>query len=209
MLAVLVCIWVYRAARGSVTVRSLPVDYAFAAYAALSLLAATFSFDPVSSLQASKKLLLLLVPYLLVSSVRRKSSVEALVIVLIVMADVGALVGLWQYQFGELGDLNSRIRGFMGHYMTYSGLLMSVGVLAIAQALFYERHRAFALGRLRAHQCRVGTHADTKRVDRFAARDRRPRVSQEQEVVAARAGRGGRRSSRLAARCRAPRRVVL
>ncbi|GMR22112.1 MAG: hypothetical protein BMS9Abin37_0440 [Acidobacteriota bacterium] len=148
VLAVLVCVWLYRAFQGALTVYPLPVDRPIALYAGSSLLAALFSFDPAFSLHASKKLLLLVVPFMLVSTVRRSSSVETLVLVLIVMADIGALVGLWQYQFGDLGDLNHRIRGFMSHYMTYSGLLMGVGILAFAQLLFRDRYRAFLISSL-------------------------------------------------------------
>lgn len=144
VLGVLVAIWLIRILRGSLAFASLgKADRPIALYVALSVLAATFSIDPVLSLHASKKLLLLVVPYLLVSTVRRKSSVETLVLLLILMADIGALLGLWQYRFGELGDLNHRIRGFMSHYMTYSGLLMGVGVLAFAQLLYRGRYRGF------------------------------------------------------------------
>jgi O-antigen ligase len=65
------------------------------------------------------------------------------------MADVGAIVGLWQYRFGELGDIDHRIRGFMSHYMTYSGLLMGAGALALAHVLLSgsgARNRSFFLG---------------------------------------------------------------
>ena len=148
VLAVLVCAWLYRVVQGALTLYPLPVDRPFALYGGLSLLAALFSFDPAFSLHESKKLLLLVIPFMLVSMVRRKSSVESLVLVLIVMADIGALVGLWQYQFGDLGDLNHRIRGFMSHYMTYSGLLMGVGILAFAQLLFRDRYRAFLISSL-------------------------------------------------------------
>ena len=145
VLAVLVCVWLYRVLQGTLTVYRLPADRAFALYAGSSLLAMLFSFDPVFSLEASKKLPLLVVPFMVVSTVRRKSSVETFVLVLIVMADIGALVGLWQYQFGELGDLNHRIRGFMSHYMTYAGLLMGVGILAFAELLFRDRYRGFLI----------------------------------------------------------------
>ena len=146
VLAVLLCIWAYRVVRGELSFPRLAMNKPLALYALLSFAAALVSFDPALSLQASRKLLLLMVPLMLVSSVRHTRSVETLVLVLIVVADIGALVGLWQYRFGELGDLDHRIHGFMGHYMTYSGLLMSVGTFAIAGLMFRCRHRGFFLG---------------------------------------------------------------
>ena len=148
VLAGLLVVWLYRLRRGELILPSLGIDRPFALYAGLSLLAASFSFDPALGLQASKKLLLLVVPYMLVSTVRRSESVEALALVLIVVADIGAVVGLWQYRFGALSDLDHRIRGFMGHYMTYSGLLMGVGMLALALLLFQRRYRGFLVASL-------------------------------------------------------------
>ena len=145
VLGALVAVWLVGVLRGSLTVSTLPVDRPLALYVGFSVLAAVFSIDPAFSLQASKKLLLLVVPYLLVSTVRRKASLETFVLILILMADIGALLGLWQYRFGELGDLNHRIRGFMSHYMTYSGLLMGVSILAFAQLLYRGRYRGFLI----------------------------------------------------------------
>ncbi|TDI39371.1 MAG: O-antigen ligase family protein [Acidobacteria bacterium] len=146
VLAVLLCIWAYRVARGELSFPRLSMNKPLALYALLSFAAALVSFDPAMSLHASRKLLLLMVPLMLVSSVRHTRSVETLVLVLILVADIGALVGLWQYFFGELGGIDHRIHGFMGHYMTYSGLLMSVGIFAIAGLMFRGSHRAFFLG---------------------------------------------------------------
>ncbi len=145
VLGILVLIWVYRIATKQVALVHLPIDIPILLYAGLSLTAALSSFHPIVSLAASKKLLLLLVPYLLVSSLRRKETLSSLVIVVVVMADLGALVGLWQYRFGTLGGLNDRIHGFVGHYMTYAGLLMAVAVLATAHALYVKKHRGFLL----------------------------------------------------------------
>ena len=77
-------------------------------------------------------------------------------VLLVAVADVGALLGLWQYRFGALSDINHRIHGFVGHYMTYSGLLMGVGLLALAGFLFSSprsRHRWFFLGSFFLIEC--------------------------------------------------------
>jgi O-antigen ligase len=143
VLAAVLVVWGYRVSRGEARLVSLPFDAPFTAYAGFSLAAAFFSFEPAASLVASKKLLLLLVPYLVVSTVRRTDVLERLVLVLVAMADVSALVGLWQYGLADSGGLEHRIHGFMGHYMTYSGQLMAAGILALALLLFRGRHRWF------------------------------------------------------------------
>lgn len=148
VLGILVLLWAYRIATRQVALVHLPIDIPILLYAGLSLTAAVSSFHPIVSLAASKKLLLLLVPYLLVSSLRRKETLYSLVIVVVVMADLGALMGLWQYRFGALGGLHHRIHGFVGHYMTYAGLLMAVAVLATAHALYVKKHRGFLLASL-------------------------------------------------------------
>ena len=143
VLAGVLVLWGYRLWRGEAQLVSLPFDLPVAAYAGFSVTAALFSFEPTASFVASKKLLLLLVPYLIASTVRKTEILERLVLVLVAMADVSAVVGLWQYAFGELGDLQHRIHGFMGHYMTYSGQLMASGILALALLLFRDRNRWF------------------------------------------------------------------
>lgn len=148
VLAAVVLTWLFLAWKGAVSFVRLPIDRPLLLYAATSLVAAAMSFDPAASLFASKKLFLLLVPYVLVSVIRKKETLEQLVLVLVGMADIGALVGLWQYRFGDLGDLDHRIRGFLGHYMTYSGLLMGVSVLALGLLIFRGKHRPFLIGSL-------------------------------------------------------------
>jgi O-antigen ligase len=149
VLAATVLLWLYLAWRHQASILSLPFDVPFALYGTLTLCAAAFSFDPALSLPATKEILLLVVPYLLVSTIRRMETLESLVLVLVLISDVGAFLGLWQYRFGNLGDINHRIHGFMGHYMTYSGQLMGVSILALSLLLFSgrrARHRWFLLG---------------------------------------------------------------
>lgn len=148
VLAATVLVWLYLVSRRQASIRFLPFDVPIALYGAATFGAAWFSFDPAVSLPATKEILLLVLPYLLVSTIRRRETLGSLVLLLVLISDVGALLGLWQYQFGSLGDINHRIRGFMGHYMTYSGQLMGVSILALAGLLFSgkgARHRGFLL----------------------------------------------------------------
>lgn len=149
VLAVLVLLWLYLVSRDVARAQSLPFDLPFSLYAGFTLGSALYSFDPRASFPATKELLLLVVPYLLVSTLRKRETLESLVALVVAVADIGALVGLWQYRFGDLSDINHRIHGFVGHYMTYSGLLMGAGLLAFAGFLFSgprSRYRWFHLG---------------------------------------------------------------
>lgn len=150
VLAFVFCLWLYQLATGKVELARIPLDWPLALFALFSIVSATVSFAPGESFAAIRKLALLAVPYLLVSAIHRDPArtLERLVVVLIVVADVCALFALWQYFFGDLGDIHHRIRGFMSHYMTFSGLLMGVSVLALAELLFTRRRRVFLLGSL-------------------------------------------------------------
>ena len=143
VLATLICIWFVLLNRGRFHWVSLPINKPLALYAGLSLLAAFFSFDPMFSLHESRKLLLLIVPYFLVSTINQTNHVERLIWLLIIVADLSAILGLWQYHFEGHNDLDHRITGFMSHYMTYSGLLMGVSGFALSQLLFGRKHRVF------------------------------------------------------------------
>lgn len=144
VLTFVVMLWCYHVATGKLELVRLPLDAPIAAFAILSLAATAFSFDPATSLSATKKLVLLVVPYIVVS-VLRPSSASVMVTLLIGVGDLAAILGLWQYFFGDLGDLHHRIRGFMSHYMTFSGQLMAVGTLAMAELFLGRNRRFFAL----------------------------------------------------------------
>lgn len=148
VLTFVLLLWLYQIATGKQAFLRLPLDIPLVAFVAFSLLSALFSFDPLSSLVDIKKLLLFAVPYLIVSVIHRVSTLEKLVLLLIGVADLAALFSLWQYFFGELGDINHRIHGFMSHYMTFSGLLMGVGILALAELLFRGKRKLFLAGSL-------------------------------------------------------------
>jgi len=148
ILSVVLALWLYNLATDRLDFIRLPIDGALAAFIVSSLLSALFSFDPWVSLVDVKKLALFAVPYLVVSTIRRESTFETLILLMIGVADLTALLSLWQYFFGELGDINHRLQGFMSHYMTFSGLLMGIGILASALLIFQGRRRILLSGSL-------------------------------------------------------------
>jgi len=113
------------------------------AYAAITLLATAFSPDPRTSLMACKQMVLfLLVP--LTYRFARGANAQTMVTVIVSFAAAAAAVGIFQYGVLHYDNLGQRPQGTLGHYMTYSGLLMLVIGTALARILFGERDRLWA-----------------------------------------------------------------
>jgi O-antigen ligase len=111
-------------------------------YAALTLLAAGFSRDPIASLIDSKQLLLLLlVP--VVYDFARGARARTLLTVIITIGAVSAMVGLVQYAILNYGS-ERRLQGTLSHWMTYSGTLMLVICAAASRLLHDQRDRGWA-----------------------------------------------------------------
>ena len=113
-----------------------------AAYAGLTVVAATLSLAPITSLADSKQLLL----FLIVPAVYRLArGPKALTIatIIISMGAASAIIGIVQYGILEYDNLGRRPQGSLTHYMTYSGLLMLVAGMAAARVLFHDRDRTW------------------------------------------------------------------
>jgi O-antigen ligase len=116
-----------------------------ALYAGLTLVSAVFSPQPRVSLIDCKQLVLFaLVPmtYGLITSQRARTMVTVILSFGAASAAYGIMV---QYAWLHYDNLGRRPQGTLGHYMTYSGLLMLVIGLALARALFAKRDRTWAL----------------------------------------------------------------
>jgi O-antigen ligase len=114
-----------------------------ALYAAISLVSTAFSPDPRTSLMADKQMVLfLLVP--LVYRFATGTHAMTLVTVIISFAAVSAVVGIVQFGILHYDNLGRRAQGTLGHYMTYSGLLMLVIGTALARVLFGQRDRLWS-----------------------------------------------------------------
>src|SRR5256885_1956583 len=112
-------------------------------YAALTLVSTAFSPDPRASLMACKQMVLfLLIP--LTYRFARGSNAQTMVTVIVSFAAAAAAVGIFQFGVLHYDNLGQRPQGTLGHYMTYSGLLMLVIGTALARILFGERDRLWA-----------------------------------------------------------------
>ena len=143
LLTVVLALW----AAVVVTGRVRPVVPFFfvplAAYAAWTLVSVAGSTQPIDSLVDAKEVLL----YLVVPAVYGLARGPRATVLATVVLSVGAataVIGIVQYAILEYDHLGQRPLGSMGHYMTYSGLLMLVLGVAGARLLFRAQDRVWA-----------------------------------------------------------------
>ena len=114
------------------------------AYAAASLLAATFSRDPGVSVTDCKQLVLfLIVP--MVYEFARGTRARTVVTIVLAMGAASAIVGIVQYGVLNYDNLGRRPQGALSHWMTFAGTLMLVICAALARLLHDPRDRAWPL----------------------------------------------------------------
>jgi O-antigen ligase len=113
-------------------------------YAALTLLSAAAAPDPRASFVDSKQLVLfLIVP--MVYRFARGARAQTVLRVAITVGAISAAFGIVQYGLLNYNNLGQRPQGTLGHYMTYSGLLLLVIASAVARLLFDSRDRAWTI----------------------------------------------------------------
>jgi O-antigen ligase len=107
------------------------------AYVGVSMVATVFSLNRYLSLGPAKQMLLyLIVPA--TCSIARGRRAHTMMTLIITVGAVSAIVGVIEYGVLNYDSLGQRPRGTLGHYMTYSGLLMLV-ICSTAARLLYER----------------------------------------------------------------------
>jgi O-antigen ligase len=109
--------------------------YPLVAYAGWTLLSAIFSPDPRASLADCKQLTLFLIVPATYRLVRGSRTMTMLTVIISVGA-VTAAYGIFQYGLLHYDQLSQRPQGTLGHYMTYSGLLMLAIGTALGKLLF-------------------------------------------------------------------------
>jgi O-antigen ligase len=127
-----------------IRVHSRPEAPAFffplAAYAGVTLLVSLFSVDPIGSFGRDKQLLLFaVVP--VVYHLARGTRAVTVVDVIVSVGAASAAVGIVQFGILHYDNLGQRPHGTLGHYMTYSGMLMLVISAAAARLVFGKSNR--------------------------------------------------------------------
>jgi O-antigen ligase len=112
-------------------------------YAGWTLVSSAFSPDPRTSFIDSKQLVVfLLVPA--VYQLARGNRALTIYTVIITVGAASAILGIVQYGVFNYDHLGQRPQGAIGHYMTYSGLLVLVIAAAVGRLLFDVRHCAWS-----------------------------------------------------------------
>jgi O-antigen ligase len=143
LLAVAVACWLAMLIVGHQPFRAPRMFWPLAVYAVLTIVSAAFSSQPRTSLVDCKQLVLfLLVPvtYQLID----ESRAQTLVSVVMSLGAASAAIGIFEFGILHFDGLGRRPQGTLGHYMTYSGLLMLVICVALARLLFSRRERTWA-----------------------------------------------------------------
>ena len=142
LLAVMLLCWLGMLVTGRARFAAPAFFRALLVYGAMTLVATAFSIDPWTSLIDDKQLLLFLtVPA--VYEFARGGRARTVTTVIISVGAASAAYGIIQYGVLHYDNLGQRPQGTMGHYMTYSGLLMMVTTVALARILFDNRDRAW------------------------------------------------------------------
>jgi len=134
LLGLALLMWLLR----TIALRQLEVPrffYPLAVYAIATLASAAFSDDPNAGFVDSKQLVLfLIVP--MAYDLARGAKAPFVVQVVITVGALSALFGIIQFGILQFDNLGRRPQGALGHYMTYSGLVMLVTCAAAARILF-------------------------------------------------------------------------
>jgi O-antigen ligase len=143
LLTIAALLWVGVLVRNHERVEVPRMFWPLVAYAGATLVASFFSVDPRTSLIDSKQLVLLIIVPLTYRLFRGPRALLA-VDVIVTIGALSATWGIVQYLILNFDHLGRRPAGALGHYMTYSGLLMLVACAAVSRVMFAKHHRAWA-----------------------------------------------------------------
>jgi hypothetical protein len=133
LLALAVVVFAVRLVAGHTSFPRLPLDGPTLAFGVWTLLAASFSPDPLLSYESAKKLVLFILLYVVVDVASVRSRRERLIDAALLGGVALGGGALAQYYLLGFDTVNHRPTSFLGHYMTASGLSMSVLILAAAR----------------------------------------------------------------------------
>jgi O-antigen ligase len=132
-------VFLVRLARGQARLERSPLDGPILAFSVWTLLSAAFSADPWTSHDSAKKLVLFALFYLSVEALSVEKDRERILDAALLGGLALSAGSLVEYYFLGFDTLANRPHSFLGHYMTASGLIMAVLVIAAARLAFSPR----------------------------------------------------------------------
>ncbi len=111
-----------------------PISFVLLVLALLTVLSAVFSRDPAASARHLPGLSLFLLVPIAMDLCDTLPRARTVFLAVAASGTALALYGIWQFLHGG-NDLQSRIRGTLSHYMTFSGITMLAGCLLLGYAL--------------------------------------------------------------------------
>jgi len=132
-----------RARRGGPSVSSSMLAWPILALGLWTALAAILSSDVLLNLAKLKKFLLFAVVFLVPVMAAKAGARAWIYRAIFAVAGVSASAGLVQFALDPQRDALHRIKGFMSHWMTFSGTLMLVLIALAAYLLCYGFRRAW------------------------------------------------------------------
>jgi hypothetical protein len=118
---------------------ALPVDAAVGAFAIWTFLSAAFAPSPIAAHESAKKLVLFLLLYFAAEALRNDSSREAILDATLMGGIALSSLAIFQYAFLGYDTMDTRPRSFLGHYMTASGVIAILVVIAAHRILAMNR----------------------------------------------------------------------
>jgi O-antigen ligase len=132
-LALGIGVFAARLLRHEARFRPTPLDAPILAFAVWTLLSASFAADPRAAHEDAKELVLFLTFYLAVSVLTRRSDRERVLTALLMGGVALAASVVADYHLLGYDTLDRRPSGFLGHWMSSSGVVMGVLVTAAAR----------------------------------------------------------------------------
>jgi O-antigen ligase len=143
LLGLTALLWLALLLRQRETVELPSMFWPLAAYAGATLVASAYSVDPNVSFRDSKQLVLFSIAPIAYRLLRGRRSLTA-VDVIITVGALHAVYGVVQYGILNYDNVGRRVQGVLGHYMTYSGVIMLVACTAAARVMFRRQDRMWA-----------------------------------------------------------------
>ena len=139
-----ISLWICQVlATGRLQLRTPPFGKLLLLFMAMVMVSIIFSADPAFSLRHVKKFIRF-APVIFIFSYCTRDQVEWTLKATLLLISLSALLGIVQFYWLFEVDLLNRIRGFMSHWMTFSGQLM-MGIIALSGLIlapFFNGDRA-------------------------------------------------------------------